>query len=98
MMKTVFLACAVILLLTSGACGKADQPANSDAATPPHGKNGTTPHDQLPESRQGLSITVDHSRTLVYRVKSPMGRIGIRRSPHHCKAVWWRSGPTWAIV
>lgn len=58
MMKTGFLACAVILLLTSGACGKADQPANSDAATPPHGKNGTTPHESASRVETGI---VDYS-------------------------------------
>jgi cobalt-zinc-cadmium efflux system membrane fusion protein len=57
MMKQLLHACVVILLLTS-ACGKGDQPSNSDAATPPHGRNGVTPHELTPRVETGI---VDYS-------------------------------------
>jgi membrane fusion protein, heavy metal efflux system len=58
MTKRLFYACVVILLLTSIGCGKADQPANSDAAMPPHGKNGVAPHESAQRIETGL---VDYS-------------------------------------
>jgi len=36
------------------ACGKGDQPANSDAATPPHGKTRTLPQDATPRVETGV--------------------------------------------
>jgi cobalt-zinc-cadmium efflux system membrane fusion protein len=49
-------AALVVLILT--ACGKGDQPSNSDAATPPHGKTGVVPHDSAPRVETGI---VDYS-------------------------------------
>src|SRR5262247_3964048 len=54
MMKHLLHTCVMMFLLTSVACGKGEQPANSDAATPPHGKNGTIPHDAGPRVETGL--------------------------------------------
>ena len=53
----------VVLLLAIAflgvtACGKGDQPANSDAATPPHGKTAAVPHDSAPRVETGV---VDYS-------------------------------------
>lgn len=45
-------------LLCLTACGKADQPANSDAATPLHNKTDAVPHDQGPRVETGI---VDYS-------------------------------------
>lgn len=39
-------------------CGKADQPANSDAATPPHTKSGSGPHEAVSRVETGI---VDYS-------------------------------------
>ena len=47
----------VLSLVGLMACGKADQPANSDAATPPH-KTGAVPHDSSPRVETGI---VDYS-------------------------------------
>jgi len=58
MMKYVLYTCVVILLFASTACGKGDQPANSDAATPPHSRNGATPHESTPRVETGV---VDYS-------------------------------------
>src|SRR5215467_11636272 len=58
MIKLLLHTCVMMLLLTSVACGKADQPANSDAATPPHGRNGVTPHESAPRVETGV---VDYS-------------------------------------
>jgi len=58
MIKLLLHTCVMMLLLTSVACGKADQPANSDAATPPHGRNGVTPHESAPRVEMGV---VDYS-------------------------------------
>lgn len=41
-------------LLCLTACSKADQPANSDAATPPHNKTGAVPHDLSPRVETGI--------------------------------------------
>jgi membrane fusion protein, heavy metal efflux system len=41
-------------LLCLAACGKGDQPANSDAATPPHGKTRTLPQDATPRVETGV--------------------------------------------
>ena len=41
-------------LLCLTACGKGDQPANSDAATPPHGKTRTLPQDATPRVETGV--------------------------------------------
>ena len=53
----------VVLLLAIAflgvtACGKGDQPSNSDAATPPHGKTAAVPHDSAPRVETGV---VDYS-------------------------------------
>ena len=45
---------AALALLCLTACGKADQPANSDAATPPHGKTGAQSHDAGPRVETGI--------------------------------------------
>ena len=58
MMKYLLHTCVMMFLLTLVACGKADQPANSDAATPPHGRNGVTPHESAPRVETGV---VDYS-------------------------------------
>ena len=42
-----------LALLFLAACGKGDQPANSDAATPPHGKAGV-PHETTPRVETGV--------------------------------------------
>jgi membrane fusion protein, heavy metal efflux system len=44
----------VLSLLCLTACGKGDQPANSDAATPPHGKTRTLPQDATPRVETGV--------------------------------------------
>jgi len=43
-----------LALLSLAACGKGDQPANSDAATPPHGKTGMPPHEMGPRVETGI--------------------------------------------
>lgn len=48
----------VLSLVGLLACGKADQPANSDAATPLHNKTDAVPHDQGPRVETGI---VDYS-------------------------------------
>jgi cobalt-zinc-cadmium efflux system membrane fusion protein len=48
----------VLSLVGLLACGKADQPANSDAATPLHNKTEAVPHDQGPRVETGI---VDYS-------------------------------------
>jgi membrane fusion protein, heavy metal efflux system len=48
----------VLLLLWPTACGKTDQPANSDAATPPHNKTASIPHDSASRVETGI---VDYS-------------------------------------
>jgi cobalt-zinc-cadmium efflux system membrane fusion protein len=58
MIKLLLHTCVMMLLLTSVACGKADQPANSDAATPPHSRNGAMPHESAPRVETGV---VDYS-------------------------------------
>jgi len=88
MMKRLLHTCAVILLLTSAACGKADQPANSDAATPPHAKNGAAPHESAPRvetalvdysgSQQDLSLAgkVAYGEDRYSKISSPLqGRV-----------------------
>jgi cobalt-zinc-cadmium efflux system membrane fusion protein len=42
-----------LALLSLAACGKGDQPANSDAATPPHGKT-VVPHETGPRVETGI--------------------------------------------
>ena len=42
-----------LALLSLAACGKGDQPAHSDAATPPHGKAGV-PHETGPRVETGV--------------------------------------------
>lgn len=49
---------ALLSLVGLLACGKADQPANSDAATPLHNKTDAVPHDQGPRVETGI---VDYS-------------------------------------
>jgi len=44
----------VLSLLCLTACGKGDQPTNSDAATPPHGKTRALPHDTSPRVETGV--------------------------------------------
>ena len=88
MMKRLLHTCAVILLLTSAACGKADQPANSDAATPPHAKTGAPPHESAPRvetalvdysgSQQDLSLAgkVAYGEDRYSKISSPLqGRV-----------------------
>jgi len=48
----------LLLLLWLTACGKTDQPANSDAATPPHNKTASIPHDSASRVETGI---VDYS-------------------------------------
>ena len=49
-------AAALLALALFGvtACSKGDQPANSDAATPPHGKSGAVPHDSASRVETGI--------------------------------------------
>ena len=56
--RSVVRVVALSLLCLTTACGKADQPANSDAATPPHNKTGAVPHDSSPRVETGI---VDYS-------------------------------------
>jgi cobalt-zinc-cadmium efflux system membrane fusion protein len=49
---------AAFSLLSLTACGKADQPANSDAAIPPQNKTAARPHDSAPRVETGV---VDYS-------------------------------------
>ena len=51
--RSLFSVVALSLLCLT-ACGKGDQPANSDAATPPHGKTRTLPQDATPGVETGL--------------------------------------------
>jgi cobalt-zinc-cadmium efflux system membrane fusion protein len=48
------LSVVAVSLLCLTACGKGDQPANSDAATPPHGKTRTLPQDATPRVETGV--------------------------------------------
>ena len=61
-MMTLYKGCLVPVVVLSLvgllACGKADQPANSDAATPLHNKADAVPHDQGPRVETGI---VDYS-------------------------------------
>ena len=61
-MMTLYNGCLVPVVVLSLvgllACGKADQPANSDAATPLHNKADAVPHDQGPRVETGI---VDYS-------------------------------------
>lgn len=61
-MMTLYNGClvpvVVLSLVALLACGKADQPANSDAATPLHNKTGAAPHDLGPRVETGI---VDYS-------------------------------------
>lgn len=61
-MMTLYNGCLVPIIVLSlvglMACGKADQPANSDAATPLHNKTGAPPHDLGPRVETGI---VDYS-------------------------------------
>lgn len=61
-MMTLYNGCLVLVVTLSlvglMACGKADQPANSDAATPLHNKTGAAPHDLGPRVETGI---VDYS-------------------------------------
>jgi len=61
-MMTLYKGCLVPVVVLSLvgllACGKADQPANSDAATPLHNKTDAVPHDQGPRVETGI---VDYS-------------------------------------
>lgn len=51
--RSLFSVVALSLLCLT-ACGKGDQPANSDAATPPHGKTRALPHDTAPRVETGV--------------------------------------------
>ena len=51
--RSLFFVVALSLLCLT-ACGKGDQPANSDAATPPHGKTRTLPQDATPRVETGV--------------------------------------------
>ncbi len=51
--RSLFSVVALSLLCLT-ACGKGDQPANSDAATPPHGKTRTVPQDATPRVETGV--------------------------------------------
>jgi cobalt-zinc-cadmium efflux system membrane fusion protein len=51
--RSLFSVVALSLLCLT-ACGKGDQPANSDAATPPHGKTRPLPHDTAPRVETGV--------------------------------------------
>jgi membrane fusion protein, heavy metal efflux system len=52
--NTTFFSVVALSLLCLTACGKGDQPANSDAATPPHGKTRTLPQDATPRVETGV--------------------------------------------
>ena len=43
-----------LCVLSLGACGKGDQPANSDAAVPPHGKSSAMPRETGPRVETGV--------------------------------------------
>jgi membrane fusion protein, heavy metal efflux system len=61
MMTSADRSAAVLFTLTLlwvAGCGKADQPANSDAATPSHGKAAALPRDTSPRVETGI---VDYS-------------------------------------
>jgi len=51
--RSLFSVVALSLLCLT-ACGKGDQPTNSDAATPPHGKTRVLPHDTSPRVETGV--------------------------------------------
>ena len=54
-MRTGFISFwALVLLLGASACGKTDQPGNSDAATPPHGKGAPAAHEPTVQVETGL--------------------------------------------
>ena len=52
------VALLAVAFLGATACGKGDQPANSDAATPPRGKTAAAPHESAPRVETGV---VDYS-------------------------------------
>jgi cobalt-zinc-cadmium efflux system membrane fusion protein len=57
--KTFLAPVAILSLLALAACGKGDQPANSDAAIPLHnGKTAAPPHESAPRVETGI---VDYS-------------------------------------
>jgi cobalt-zinc-cadmium efflux system membrane fusion protein len=82
----VFVIAMSLLWLT--ACGKTDQPANSDAATPPHNKSGPVSHDSSPRvetdivdysgQRQDLSLAgkIAYGEDRYSKISSPLqGRV-----------------------
>lgn len=52
--RSVPLSAVVVLLLGVMACGKGDQPGNSDAATPPNGKGKPVAHEPASQVETGL--------------------------------------------
>lgn len=52
--RSVPLSAVVVLLLGVMACGKGDQPGNSDAATPPNGKGKPVAHEPAIQVETGL--------------------------------------------
>lgn len=57
MMRSIESSLAVVVVLSVlglAACGKGDQPANSDAAMPPHGKSGASARDTGPRVETGV--------------------------------------------
>jgi cobalt-zinc-cadmium efflux system membrane fusion protein len=78
----------VVLLFTLVACGRGEQPAPSDAATPPQGRDGSQKPDQSPrvetavvefsQSRQALTLAgkVAYGEDRYSRISSPLqGRV-----------------------
>ena len=56
-LKGAHVACVLAIIALVG-CGKGDQPANSDAATPPHAKSGAVPYEGVSRVETGI---VDYS-------------------------------------
>ena len=56
-LKGAHVACVLAIIALVG-CGKGGQPANSDAATPPHAKSGAAPYDGVSRVETGI---VDYS-------------------------------------
>jgi membrane fusion protein, heavy metal efflux system len=56
-LKGAHVACVLAIIALVG-CGKGDQPANSDAATPPHAKSGAAPYEGVSRVETGI---VDYS-------------------------------------
>ena len=57
MMRSIESSLAVVVVLSVlglAACSKGDQPANSDAAMPPHGKSGASARDTGPRVETGV--------------------------------------------